>query len=390
MAVLTGVGQLGVGLYVPSMPAVADHFQVDDDHVKLTFSLYIAALALTQLLVGPLSDRFGRKIVLQAGNMLFLLASAACAVAPSIGVLIVARALQGAGACVPVAVGRAVVRDVHRGDEAARALAAIGMVMALAPALGPSIGGLIQVTLGWRALFVALTIIGMICYAMTQVMLGETLEPERRQPLRLDRIFGTYLRLLADRTYMGYGLAVSLAMAGLGAYLAGAPFVFIRLLGISEPVFGLFSISNVGSFAIGSAIASRITGRIFTIPGMIVIGAALCTSAGGVLVAIMLAGVVTVPTILGPMIFYFIGMGMLVPNAMAAAINRYPDNAGLASALLGALQYGGWSAAGFAVGAFGTASAVPFGGVVAAVGCGAMIAFLLLDGWPRRFRVAGR
>ena len=389
MALLTGVGQLGVGLYVPSMPAVADHFAVDDDHVKLTFSLYIAALALTQLVVGPLSDRFGRKVVIQAGNLLFLLASAACALAPSIGVLIVARALQGAGACVPVAVGRAVVRDVHRGDEAARALAAIGMVMALAPALGPSIGGLIQVTLGWRAIFVGLTIIGMVSFLLTQTMLDETLRPERRQPLRLGRIFGTYIGLLADSTYMAYGLAVAFAMAGLGAYLAGAPFVFIRLLGISEPVFGAFSIANVGSFAIGSAIASRITGRVFTMPGMIVFGGALCTLAGGALVAVMLAGYVSVPTILAPMVFYFVGMGMLVPNAMAAAINRYPDNAGLASALLGALQFGGWSAAGFAVGAFGTASAVPFGAVVAAVGASSLAAFLLLHGLPRRFRASG-
>ena len=195
--------------------------------------------------------------------------------------------------------------------------------------------------------------------------------------------------LLADRTYMAYGLAVAFAMAGLGAYLAGAPFVFIRLLGISEPVFGAFSIANVGSFAIGSAIASRITGRVFTMPGMIVFGGALCTMAGGALVAVMLAGFVSVPTILAPMVFYFVGMGMLVPNAMAAAINRYPDNAGLASALLGALQFGGWSAAGFAVGAFGTASAVPFGAVVAAVGAASLAAFLLLHGLPRRFRAAG-
>lgn len=380
------MGQLGVSIYTPSMPAVADHFAVGDDRVKLTFSLYIAALALVQLVVGPLSDRFGRKIVLQAGNVVFLLASIVCVVAPGIGVLIAARIAQGAGACVPVAVGRAMVRDVHHGEAAARALATIGIVMALAPALGPVLGGFIQIGVGWRGVFATLVAVAVVAVVLTQRNIAETLPPERRQPLRVRRIFGTYARLLRDRTYMGYGLAVCFALAGLGAYLAGAPFVFIRLLDVSEPVFGAFSILNVGSFAVGSAIASRITGRVFTMPGMIVIGGTICTLSGLTLLAVLATGHLSVPGILGPMVPYFIGMGMLVPNAMAAAINRYPENAGLASALLGALQYGGWSAAGFAVGALGTTSAVPFGAVVAAVGCLALLAFLLLHGMPSRLR----
>jgi DHA1 family bicyclomycin/chloramphenicol resistance-like MFS transporter len=386
MAMLTGMGQLAVGLYVPSMPAIADHFAADDDRVRLTFSLFILTLAVAQLIVGPLSDRFGRKVVLQVGNLIFLASSALCAFAPTLGVLIAARVAQGVGACVPVVVSRAVVRDGHSGEEAARALAAIGIVMAIAPAIGPTLGGFIQVTLGWRAVFGVLTIVGVIAFLLIQFQLVETLPRERRQPLRLTRILSTYLSLLADRRFMAYALAVSFSMAGLGAYLAGAPFIFIRLLDVSEPVFGMFSIINVGSFAIGSAIATRVTGRWLTMPAMVLLGGCLTTASGCTLLVMMLSGHLSVLAIMGSVAPYFVGMGLLAPNAMAAAINRYPDKAGLASAMLGFLQFGGWGGAGLAVGLLGGSGAVPFSAVVAFVGTATLVSFLILYGKPGKFR----
>jgi DHA1 family bicyclomycin/chloramphenicol resistance-like MFS transporter len=360
MAMLTGMGQLAVGLYVPSMPAIADHFAADDDRVKLTFSLFILTLAVAQLIVGPLSDRYGRKLVLQIGNLIFLASSALCAFAPTLGILIAARVAQGIGACVPVVVSRAVVRDGHSGEEAARALAAIGIVMAIAPAIGPTLGGIIQVTLGWRAVFGALAVVGVIAFLLIQFQLVETLPRERRQPLRLTRILATYL--------------------------AGAPFIFIRLLDVPEPVFGMFSIINVGSFAVGSAIASRVTGRWLTMPAMVVVGGCLTMASVSTLLAIMLTGHLSVIAIMGSVAPYFIGMGLLAPNAMAAAINRYPDKAGLASAMLGFLQFGGWGGAGLAVGLLGGSGAVPFSAVVAFVGTATLMSFLLLYGKPEKFR----
>jgi DHA1 family bicyclomycin/chloramphenicol resistance-like MFS transporter len=386
MAMLTGMGQLAVGLYVPSMPAIADHFAADDDRVKLTFSLFILTLAVAQLIVGPLSDRYGRKLVLQIGNLIFLASSALCAFAPTLGILIAARVAQGVGACVPVVVSRAVVRDGHSGEEAARALAAIGIVMAIAPAIGPTIGGFIQVTLGWRAVFGVLAVVGIVAFLLIQFQLVETLPRERRQPLRLARILATYLSLLADRRYMAFALAVAFSMAGLGAYLAGAPFIFIRLLDVPEPVFGMFSIINVGSFAVGSAITSRVTGRWLTMPAMVVVGGCLTMASGCILLAIMLTGHLSVIAIMGSVAPYFVGMGLLAPNAMAAAINRYPDKAGLASAMLGFLQFGGWGGAGLAVGLLGGSGAVPFSAVVAFVGTATLVSFLLLYGKPEQFR----
>jgi DHA1 family bicyclomycin/chloramphenicol resistance-like MFS transporter len=371
------------------MPAIADYFGAGDDRVNLTFSLYILTMALAQLVVGPLSDRFGRLLLLQAGSLVFLAAGAACALAPALGVLIAARVVQGAGACASNTVGRAVVRDVHHDVEAARALAAISLVMALAPGLGPTVGGFIGQSFGWRTIFAVLVVLGVVNLALVRVALHETLPEERRKPLRLGRIMRTYAELLRDGRYMGYALAIAFGMGGLGAYLAGAPFIFIRLLHTSEPMYGSFSIINVGCFAIGSAIASRVTGRWFTMPGMIVIGACLSTLSGCVLLALMLAGTLSIPAILGPMAGYFIGTGLLTPNAMAAAINRHPDHAGLASAMLGFLQFSGWTAASLAVGILGTQSAVPLAGTVAATATLTGVVFVLLHGWPAAFR-AGR
>jgi len=380
MAALTGMGQLAVGLYTPSMPAIGDHFSATDDQVRLTFSLFILTLALAQLVVRPLSDHFGRKISIQVGNVIFVLSSALCVFAPTIGILIAARVLQGIGACVPVVVSRAVVRDVHSGAEATRALAAIGMVMALAPALGPTVGGIIQVTLGWRAVFAILTVLGLAALLLTHRQLAETPPPERRQRFRVGRVLRTYAGLLTDRRFMAYSVAVMFSMAGLGAYLAGAPFVFIRMLDVPEPVFGAFSMLNVGSFAVGSAIASRLTGKTFTMPAMILIGGALNVVGGLLLFGLIVAEVLSTVTILLPLVVYFVGMGLLVRNAMAAAINRYPKQAGLASAMLGFLQFAGWGTAGLAVGLMGGEGPVSFSAVFAFVGCGALLAFLLLHG----------
>jgi DHA1 family bicyclomycin/chloramphenicol resistance-like MFS transporter len=379
MAYLTGMGQLAVSLYLPSLPQIADDFLARDGTVQLTFTLFILAFAVAQLIVGPMSDHFGRVIVLKAGLVVFTLASLVCLVAPTVDILIAARVVQAIGACVAPTLSRAIVRDLYEGEKSARVLAAIGMVMAIAPAFGPTVGGFIAVGFGWRTVFGVLTALGLLSYALVYLSLDETLPAERRRKLRLGRTLGRYISLTVDRRFLAPGLVVGLGMGGLGAYLAGAPFVFIRLLDIPPYVFGMFSMLNVGSFALGSAIASRLTGRLFDVRAMTVIGAAICAAGGVLLVVSMSAGLFSVTGILAPMVVYFIGMGLALPNAMAEAINRYPDDAGLASALLGFLQFGGWAVASLAVAAWGTGSPMPLATVVCAVAVGTLAAALSID-----------
>jgi len=382
MAYLTGMGQLAVSLYLPSLPQIADDFVVRDGTVQLTFTLFILAFAVAQLVVGPMSDHFGRLAVLKSGLVVFSAASLICLVAPSVEVLIAARVIQAIGACVAPTLSRAIVRDLYEGDRSARVLAAIGMVMAVAPAFGPTAGGFIAVAFGWRAVFGVLTALGLLSYGLVYAWLDETLPVERRRHMQLERILSRYLALTFDRRFLAPGLVVGLGMGGLGAYLAGAPFVFIRLLDVPPQVFGMFSMLNVGSFALGSAIATRMTGRWFHVSTMVMIGSATCAAGGLLLLIAMASGLFSIAGILAPMVVYFIGMGLAVPNALAAAINRYPEDAGLASALLGFLQFGGWAGASLAVAAMGTDGPMPLAAVVCAVSFGTLASALAIDRRP--------
>ena len=379
MAYLTGIGQLALSLYLPSLPAIADDYGVSDAQVQLTFTLFILIFAVVQLIVGPLSDRYGRLPVLHAGLIVFSVASLVCMIAPSVEILIAARIAQAFGACVAPTLSRAVVRDRYEGPESARVLAAIGMVMALAPAFGPTAGGFIATWFGWRTVFGVLTALGLL-----SIVPSSTCRSTKRCPgnavgaRRSARVVGRYFSLLRDRRFLAPALVVGFGMAGLGGYIAGAPFVFIRLLDVSPQVFGMFSMLNVGSFALGSAIATRLTGRVYSVTAMIAIGSALSALSGIVLIITMVLGFWSVLTILAPMAFYFVGMGLSMPNAMAEAINRYADDAGLASALLGFLQFGGWAGASLAVGALGTGTPVPLAAVVCAVGLGMLVAALVI------------
>ena len=378
MAYLTGIGQLALSLYLPSLPAIADDYGVSDAQVQLTFTLFILIFAVVQLIVGPLSDRYGRLPVLQAGLIVFSVASLVCMIAPTVEILIAARIAQAFGACVAPTLSRAIVRDRYEGAESARVLAAIGMVMALAPAFGPTAGGFIATWFDWRMVFGVLTALGLLSIVFVYLSLDETLPRERRRRAQIASIVARYFSLLRDRRFLAPALVVGFGMAGLGGYIAGAPFVFIRLLDVSPQVFGMFSMLNVGSFALGSAIATRLTGRVYSVTAMIAIGSALSALSGIVLIITMALGFWSVLTILTPMAFYFVGMGLSMPNAMAEAINRYADDAGLASALLGFLQFGGWAGASLAVGALGTGTPVPLAAVVCAVGLGMLAASLVI------------
>ncbi|MEM7120142.1 MAG: multidrug effflux MFS transporter [Pseudomonadota bacterium] len=378
MAYLTGIGQLALSLYLPSLPAIADDYGVPDAQVQLTFTLFILIFAVVQLIVGPLSDRYGRLPVLHAGLIVFSVASLVCMIAPTVEILIAARIVQAFGACVAPTLSRAIVRDRYEGAESARVLAAIGMVMALAPAFGPTAGGFIATWFGWRTVFGVLTALGLLSIVFVYLSLDETLPRDRRRRAQITSIVARYFSLLRDSRFLAPALVVGFGMAGLGGYIAGAPFVFIRLLDVSPQVFGMFSMLNVGSFALGSAIATRLTGRVYSVTVMIAIGSALSALSGIVLIITMALGFWSVLSILAPMAFYFVGMGLSMPNAMAEAINRYADDAGLASALLGFLQFGGWAGASLAVGALGTGTPVPLAAVVCAVGLGMLAAALLI------------
>jgi DHA1 family bicyclomycin/chloramphenicol resistance-like MFS transporter len=377
LTLLVAAGAISTDLYLPSLPAIGRAFEADTAQVQLTLSVFLAGFAVSQIAYGPLSDRFGRRPILLGGLAIYLLATLACLLAPSIDWLIGARFMQATGACAGVVLGRAVVRDVHGREQAAKMLSYMGMAMALAPALGPILGGLLQVWFGWRANFAVLVGFGAACFLGVIIMLPETNRWRDSEATKPWRIFANYRRLAADRAYLGYVLVCAFTYAGIFAFISGSSFVLIEGLGLSPDLYGLCFAAVVLGYMVGTFISGRLTLRI-GLERLILAGVVVGALAGTLALALSLAGIFGVWPIIGPVFLFLIGAGLVLPNAMAGAIGPFPTMAGAASALLGFIQMSLAALVGIAVGHFTDGTALAMTTALAAVGLAALLSYLAL------------
>jgi MFS transporter, DHA1 family, multidrug resistance protein len=383
LTALVMVGQMSTSLYVPSLPSLADALDADTAEVKLTMTVFLIAFALSQLVYGSVSDRFGRRPVLLAGMMIYVISSVGCALAPTLEALIVGRFFQGVGACAGTAIARAVVRDRFERREATRALAFIAMAMAVSPALGPIIGGNLQVYFGWWANFVALAAFGVVVLIAAAIGLAETLrtpDPHATEPRRM---IANYATLLSSGTYWGYMLVIGSCFAGLFAYMTSLPFVFIELLGFTPDLFGLVFIFTVIGYLLGSLTVSYVALRIDG-DYLVLLGGALMFAGGLTMVGFVICGWVNAVTIVAPMAVFMFGFGITLPNATAGAISPFPHMAGVASALLGFFQMAMAALASIAVAVLYDDTALPMALVICATAILAVCARVVLI--PRRSR----
>ncbi len=382
LTALIALGQISTSVYIPSMPSLVEVFVTTSARVNLTLSFFLFGFAVCQLVYGPLSDRFGRRPVLLVGVTLYTAASIACVFAPSIEALIVGRLVQGMTACSGPVLGRAIIRDVYGAERSARALAYVGVTLAVSPAAAPIVGGYLQEWFGWRAAFVLLSAIGGVIVAAVWRLLAETNRRRDARALDLGGFGAAYRRLLTSPAYYGYTLAVAFVFAGLMAYAAGAAFVFIDVIGLSPARFGMVSTVAVAGFLAGSLAAGRLGGRV-DLDRLLMAGVSLSFLGGAVMVAIGAAGHVSAPAIILPAMVFTTGMGIVLPTGMAGAMAPFPAIAGAASAVLGFVQMAVSGLASLAVGAFAPTSQVPMAAVIAVVTGIAFGAFTVLV-WRRR------
>lgn len=229
LGALCAFGPLAIDFYLPSFPTLAQQFATDVEHIQLSLAAYFVGIAIGQLFHGPLADRFGRRVPLLVGVALFAVGSLACAIAPSLEWLIAARFVQALGGCAGMVITRAVVRDLCDPLVSAKVFSQLVLVMGLAPILAPLGGGLLLNTLGWPWIFHSLAIFATLCLLAVLRWLPET-RPQELPPAPLSGAFGQYRALLGNASFMGYSLAGGVAMAGMFAYIAGSPFVFIELV----------------------------------------------------------------------------------------------------------------------------------------------------------------
>lgn len=335
LAALVALGPLSVDVYLPAMPTIMDDLGTDIGYMHLTLSAYLAGFAIFHLVCGPLADRFGRKPILQGGTLLFVVACLGCSLSSSIEELLMFRFAQGVGACVGPTLARAVTRDVFGPTRAARALSLIAMLMALGPAIAPSIGSVMMLWLPWQSIFLLLGFYGMAMLVLTHYYLAESLPV--RQSLHPAVIARNYTRLFRSPMYLCAIVASGFIYAGLLAYLSSSSFVYINMLGVPVQYFGFIFLTSVVGYMAGSGLSARLS-RSFDSEFIVLCGAILAaTSTGSMWVGAQLLPD-SIAVLVLPMTIYSTGMGLVLPNAMAVALRPYAEIAGTASALLGFVQ----------------------------------------------------
>ena len=366
LGALSAFGPLAIDFYLPGFPAMAQAFATDEKHIQLTLAVYFLGLSIGQLVYGPIADRFGRRLPLLVGVGLFTAASFACAFAPSLEWLIGARFVQALGGCAGMVLSRAIVSDKCDAVGSAKVFSQLMLVMGLAPILAPMLGGLLVNLYGWQAIFIVLT--GFSALAALAVALGlpESLPANvPRQPL--SGALRQYGRLLKDREFLGHALTGGIAMAGMFAYIAGSPFVFIKLYGVPAEHYGWLFGSNAAGFILVAQINARLLakrGPAFLLSRMVWVYLA----AGLTLLAISSLHTEQLWPLLIPLFICIASLGCIIPNASACAMSGQGACAGSASAMLGCLQFSVAAAAAWLVGLLHDGSAMPMAMVISLCG----------------------
>lgn len=358
LPVLVAFQAISTDLYLPALPAIGADLGAGIEEVQLTLSLFLVGFGVAQLLWGPLSDRIGRRPPLLAGTILYVAASLACMLAPSIETLTGARIVQAVAACSGVVLGRAVVRDLYAPAEAARVLAYLGTAMALAPIFGPVLGGWLTLSFGWRSTFAALALFGAVAFLGTLRAVPETNRRKDRDALRPARLVANYGSLLRDRLYLARVALAALGYAGIFTFISGSPHVLIDAVGLRPDQYGLCFAGGVAGWMAGTFAAGRLNRRL-GLPALLALGTRLAALAALLGSALALLLPPSWPALVGPMFLFMVGAGFTLPTAMALAIGPHPEKAGLASALLGFLQLAFASLVGLAVSALYDRTALP-------------------------------
>lgn len=386
LALLSAIGPLSIDMYLPTFPVLADDLSTSATRVQLTLTTFMVGMALGQLVLGPLSDRLGRRRLLVAGALTCCLAAVVCALTPSIGVMIVARAVQGFSGAAGLVIGRAVVSDLAHGRAAARAFSALAMIQGIAPVAAPLMGGALAVTTGWRGTFTVIAVAALLMAVAVTAFLPETLPAARRHSGGVRDVAVAARAVLSTRSYVGYASTCVLAFAGLFAYVSASPFVLQNVVGLSTGWFSIVFGVNALGIGVGGALSAFLLRRVEA--STVLVGAVLVQLGGAVLllVAVLFLGTPT-PLVLVLLWIEVATCGLVFGNATALAAEHVRFAAGTGSALQGAVQFTLGALVSPLVGLAGEHSAVPMAVVLLS---SSTLAALTLFTVARPFRRAGR
>lgn len=367
-AMLVAIGPVSMALYTPAMPEIVRAFGTTEAAVKLTLSVYFAGFALAQLICGPLSDGFGRKPVTYAFLSIYLVASLLALIAPNVELLIAARLLQGVGAAVGWSIARAIVRDLFTNERSARIMNLIGLILAVGPAVSPTLGGITMEIAGWHAIFVLMFVAAVMMMILIHVFMVETVERDLSR-IRPRALAGSYREILATPYFV---LASMVLAGGVGALYTQAtilPFILMERVGLSPSQFGAGMLMQSGMYFAGSLAVRQLLGRYGAVR---LVPMGLCFIAIGA--TTLAIGLRVMPPsflgVMGPVAFSSFGMAFIIPAMATATLAPFPNTAGAASSMSGFFQMGGGLLGGLVCAAMADpvvamASVVPSMGLIA-------------------------
>lgn len=369
---LTAFAPMSIDMYLPALPELQRALLTDPAHLQLTLASFFAAFAIGQLFYGPLADRFGRKPPLYFGIGLFAITSLACMWVSTVETLIALRFVQALGACAGVVIARAVVRDSFDGAEASRMYAAMMLVMGVAPMVAPMLGGQLLVWFGWHSIFGMLALYGSLVLWLLHNKLPETLAVADRQPLRLGHSLKAYGSLLKSHQFRGFALTSSVSMAGLYAFIAASPFVFMVYFGLDAQQYGFLFGANAFCLIMATQVNSRILDR-WTPRTVLQRSLILQMIAGSCFGLLAMTGWGGFWALIAPLAIYTACLGFVLPNATILALQPFKQQAGTASALYGTIGSVSGAIAASVVSALQGQNAAVLGGVIAVCGIAACL-----------------
>ena len=347
LSLLLGLQPITTDLYLPALPALTEGFGAPMAQAQLTLTALLLAFGLSQLVWGPLSDRFGRRPILLIGLTAYVLASVASTLSPSMGMLIVWRTVQGAAMGAGVMCARAIVRDLYTPLQGARVMSKGMTGLGVIACLSAPLGGLLSDLFSWRVALLTLAIFGALCLGLIALRFCETVPQKNLQALKPATLLRTWLTILRNPTFLAFSALSTASYGGLFTFLASSSFVFIQVLGLSTTQYGLLMFSMAFAYLLGTFLCRRLLPR-FGVRRSVAIAGTLTLSGGTLMGVLALAGLHTSWAIMLPFYLFMLGHGVHQPCGQSGAVGPFPQAAGAASALNGflmmvaAFAMGGW------------------------------------------------
>jgi DHA1 family bicyclomycin/chloramphenicol resistance-like MFS transporter len=338
LGLLQAIGPFAIDMYLPALPSIGQSLDAGVDAVQTSLMVFFIALAVGQLLYGPVSDMVGRKLPLYFGLGLFCVASVGCALASDVQMLIVFRFVQGLGACACFAIPRAIVRDLHTGVDAARLMSLLMLVFSVAPIVAPMAGSFVNEWVGWRGIFWSVAVLALVGIAMTATVLTETRPPHKRVDSGLRNALAAYRKLMGDGRFLAFVAIGAFGVASFHAYLAGSSFALIDHYGLTPKQYSFaFSVNAIAFIG-----AAQFTGRFgarYGLRNVVRFAAVGYAAAMTLLLALYMIGVDRLEVLIALLFIGYGFLGLVIPSTSVLALDRHGANAGTASALVGTFQF---------------------------------------------------